>query len=82
MMMIFSKKFFVYVFPSNEINLFIDLHKIMISKGSIYSYLTSDADQSDKPGTHWCSILDLHPKNASFFLVRLFWCRHTKKLFS
>ena len=31
-----------------------------------YGFLISNIDRSDKPGTHWCSILDIHPRKAVF----------------
>ena len=61
------KNVFVSVFPSNEINPLIDLQNIMSSKRSIYSFLISNTDQSEKAQTLWSSILDLAPKNVSFF---------------
>ena len=65
--MVMFKNVFVSVFPSNEINPLIDLQNIMSSKRSIYSFLISNTDQSEKAQTLWSSILDLAPKNVSFF---------------
>ena len=64
--MVMFKNGFVSVFPSNEINPLIDLQNIMSSKRSIYSFLISNTDQSEKAQTLWSSILDLAPKNVSF----------------
>lgn len=65
--MVMFKNVFVSVFPSNEINPLIDLQNIMSSKRSIYSFLISNTDQSEKAQTLWSSILDLAPKYISFF---------------
>ena len=65
--MVMFKNVFVSVFPSNESNPLIDLQNIMSSKRSIYSFLISNTDQSEKAQTLWSSILDLAPKNVSFF---------------
>ena len=65
--MVMFKKVFVSVFPSNKINPLIDLQNIMSSKRSIYSFLISNTDQSEKAQKLWSSILDLAPKYISFF---------------
>ena len=37
-----------------------------------YSFLVLNTDRSDKPGRHWWSILDIHPKNAVFLFDSVF----------
>ena len=57
---------FVGVFPSNYMNKFID-HAAMISTKGKYPFIIANTDDSNKPGTHWWSILDIEPKNDIFF---------------
>ena len=61
---------FVGVFPSNKMNKFLDLKKMM--KGKKYPFLIANTDRSDKQGTHWWSILDIDRKKR-FFAIRFFW---------
>lgn len=51
---------------SNEINYFVDLDKIMISKGSTYPFLISNKDLIRELGTYWWNALNL-------FQEMLFW---------
>ena len=57
---------FVGVFPLNCMNKFID-HAAMISSKGKYPFIIANTDGSNKPGTHWWSILDIEPKNDIFF---------------
>ena len=56
---------FVGVFPSNNMNKFFDIAKMI--KGKKYPFLIANTDRSDKPGTHWWSILDIDSKK--YFLL-------------
>ena len=56
---------FVGVFQSNKMNKFFDVTKM--KKGKKYLFLIVETDRTDKPGTHWWSILDIDPKKD--FLV-------------
>ena len=51
---------FIDVFPSNKMNKFFDVTKIM--KGKKYPSLIANTDMSNKPGTHWWSILNIDSK--------------------
>ena len=42
---------FVEVFPSNKMNKFFDIAKML--RGKKYPFLIANTDRSDKPGTHW-----------------------------
>ena len=44
---------------SNEINSFVDLDKIMISKGSTYPFLISNEDRIRELETYWRNTLNL-----------------------
>ena len=44
---------------SNEINSFVDLDRIMISKGSTYPFLISNEDRIRELGTYWRNTLNL-----------------------
>ena len=58
---------FVGVFPSNDMNKFIN-HAAMISDKGKYPFIIVNTDPSNKPGVHWWSILDIEPRNdISFF---------------
>ena len=56
----------VGVFPSNYLNKFID-YATMISTKDKYPFIVANADDSNKQGTHWWSILDIEPKSDIFF---------------
>ena len=51
---------FVGVFPSSRMNKFFDVTKMMKEKK--YRFLIANTDRSDKPSTHWWSILDIDSK--------------------
>ena len=55
------------IFPSGKINELVHFHKIIKARGAKYPFLISNMDRSDKEGTHWWSILDIHPKTEIFF---------------
>ena len=61
------KRNFVGVFPSNSINHFVSLHKLMKEKNATYPYIKMNTDRSDKKGTHYWSFLDFHPLKQIFF---------------
>ena len=56
---------FVGVFPSNYLNKFIDHASMMSSKGK-YPFIIANTDNSEKPGVHWWSILNIEPKTDIF----------------
>ena len=39
----------------------------MISSKGKYPFIIANTDSSEKPGMHWCSILDIEPKTNIFF---------------
>ena len=57
---------FIGVFPSNYMNRFID-HAAMISDKRKYPFIIANTNNSNKPGVHWWSILDVEPKTYIFF---------------
>ena len=57
---------FVYVFPSNYMNKFIN-HAAMIEDSGKYPFIIVNADSADKPGERWWSILDIEPRTDIFF---------------
>ena len=59
-------EYFVGVFPSNDMNKFIN-HAAMISDKGKYPFIIANTDASNKPGVHWWSILDIDPRNDIFF---------------
>ena len=63
-------KNFLGVFPSDKINNFIMLEKMMPSKK--HPFIISNTDRSDEGGTHWCSILNISLK-SELLLFDLFW---------
>ena len=64
---------FVGVFPSNYMNKFID-HDSMISDKEKYLFSIANLDNSEKPGVHWWSILDIEPKTDISFWFFSFRC--------
>ena len=61
---------FVGAFPSNYMNKFIDHTSIIPDKGK-YSFVIAKTDNSEKPGVHWWSILDIEPKTDIFSFILL-----------
>ena len=59
-------EYFVGVFPSNDMNKFIN-HAAMISDKGKYPFIIANTDASNKPGVHWWSILDIDPRKNIFF---------------
>ena len=57
---------FVGVFPSNYINKFIDYAAMISSKGK-YFFIIANTGNSNKPGIHWWSTLDIEPKTYICF---------------
>ena len=47
-------------------NKFID-HASMVSDKEKYPFIIAKTDNSEKPGVHWWSILDIEPKADIFF---------------
>ena len=60
------KENFIGVFPSDYINKFISFHEMAREKSKKYPFIIMNTDRSNKPGTHWWSFLDLHPKKEIF----------------
>ena len=60
------KENFVGVFPSNYIIKFISFHQMAREKTKKYPFIIMNTDRSDKPGAHWWSFLDLHPRKEIF----------------
>ena len=48
-------------------NKFVNFQQIMKTGGTNHPYLISNTDRSDKDGTHWWGILDIHPKAEILF---------------
>ena len=64
------KNNFVGVFLPNYMNRFID-HASMISSKGKYPFIIANTDNSEKPGLHWWSILDIKQKLIYFSLILL-----------
>ena len=60
------KNNFIGVFPSNHIRKFENVCKVLLKKKAKYVFLIWNAGRSEKPGTHWASINNLHNKKAIF----------------
>ena len=54
------------VYSSNHVNIFVDFYSGIVRKAQ-YLYLISIRDRSDKQGTYWCSIIDIHPEKLFLF---------------
>ena len=61
---------FVGVFFSNYMIKFIDYASMISDKGK-YPFIIANTDNSEKPGVHWWSILDIEPKTDIFYLILL-----------
>ena len=62
-------KNFLEVFPSDKINKFLMIEKMMPGKKCLF--IISNTDRSDQGDTHWCSILNISPKSELLlFLIR------------
>ena len=59
---------FVGVFSSGHINRFTSFHNLLKENNAKYPFMIVITDKSDKNGTYWWDILDLHPpKNIFLF---------------
>ena len=58
---------FLVVFPSDKINKFIMIERMVPGKEN--PFIISNTDCSDKNGTHWWSILNISPKSELFFII-------------
>ena len=63
---------FVGVFSSDSLIKFVN-HATMINNSRKYPFIIANADDSQKDGTHWWSILDTEPKTDIFFSTRTDW---------
>ena len=51
-------------------NKFIDYASMISDKGK-YPFIIANTGNSEKPGVHWWSILDIEPKTDIFYLILL-----------
>ena len=49
-------------YPSDSITTYIDFYTINKEKRAKYPFTILNTDRKNKPGTHWWSFLDFHPK--------------------
>lgn len=45
---------------------FINFHNLIIEQNAAYPFMIINTDRSDREGTHWWSILDLHPRKKIY----------------
>ena len=57
---------FVGVFLSNYMNKFVN-HAAMINDSGKFPFIITNTNDSEKPVTHWWSILDIEPRTDIFF---------------
>ena len=60
------KNNFVSVFPSNFITRVIALYQLIKEKRGSYSFMITNTNRSNKKGTHWWSVLELHNRKTLF----------------
>ena len=60
------KKNFVSVFSSNFITPFITFHQLIKEKHGSYPFMIMNTDSSNKKGTYWWSVLELHNRKTLF----------------
>ena len=58
---------FVGVFPFNYMNKLINHAAMIENKKGKYPFIISNTNKNNKKGTHWWSIIDIEPRNDSFF---------------
>lgn len=58
---------FVSLFPSNNMNKFINHSATISAKKGRYPFVIANTDYSKKGRTHWWSILDIEPKTGILF---------------
>ena len=58
---------FVWVFPSNYMNKFINHAAMIEDKKRKYPFIIANTDSSDKDGVHQWNILNIEPRNGIFF---------------
>ena len=62
---------FVGVFPSNQMNKFMNHSEMIEEKKGKYPFIIANTDDNSEKGTHWWSILNIEPKNELFFSILL-----------
>ena len=56
------KRNFMGVYSSDSITKYINFYDIIKEKKAKHSFAIFNTDRESKPGTHWWSFLDIHPK--------------------
>ena len=56
------KRNFMGVYSSDSITKYINFYDIIKEKRAKYLFAIFNTDRENKPGTHWRSFLDIHPK--------------------
>ena len=60
------KRNFVSVYSSDSITKYINCYDIIKEKRAKYPFAIFNTDRENKPGAHWWSFLDIHPKKDLF----------------
>ena len=50
----------------DSITKYINFYKIIKQRNAKYSFAIFNTDKENKPGVHWWSVVDIHPKNNLF----------------
>ena len=63
------RKNFMGVYSMGNVTKYINFYEIVKRKNGKYPFAIFNTDNHNKPGTHWCSFLDIRPKKIYCYLI-------------
>ena len=60
------KKYYMGTYSIDSITKYTNFYEIMKRGNSKYLYAIFNAERENEPGVHWCSFIDINPKNNLF----------------
>ena len=54
------------VYSSNNLTRYINFHDVINERNTKYPFAIFNTDRNNKAGTHWWSIVNVHPKKFVF----------------
>ena len=67
------KSNYVAVYSIDSITRYINSYEIIKKRNENYPFAIFNTDKHNKPGTHWWSFMDIHPKRIYYHLTVLDW---------
>ena len=60
------KKTYMGAYSIDSITKYINFYEIIKQRNAKYAFAMFNTDKENKPGVHWWSVMDIHPKNNLF----------------